>query len=37
MLGMARDSQFLLEKASAYLKERGSYHNVAAAARSKGK
>jgi hypothetical protein len=36
MLGMARDSQILLEKASAYLKERGSYHN-AAAARSKGK
>jgi len=36
MLGMARDSQILLEKASAYLKEKGSYHN-AAAARSKGK
>ena len=31
MLGMARDSQILLEKASAYLKERGSYYNAAAA------
>jgi len=34
MLGMARDSQLLLEKASAYLKERGSYHETAAAARA---
>ena len=31
MLGMARDSQLLLEKASAYLKEKGSYHETAAA------
>ena len=34
MLGMARDSQLLLEKASAYLKEKGSYHETAAAARA---
>ena len=36
MLGMARDSHALLERASSYLKERGSYHN-AAVARTKGK
>lgn len=36
MLGMARDSSDLLERAAVYLEERGSYHN-AAAARSKGK
>lgn len=29
MLGMARDSADLLEKASVYLKDRGSYHAVA--------
>jgi hypothetical protein len=31
MLGMARDSRDLLEKAAAYLEERGSYYNAAAA------
>ena len=33
MLGMAQDSQDILEKASAYLQKRGSYHNAAAARR----
>lgn len=37
MLGMAKDSSDLLEKASAYLKDRGSYHNLAAARMKKGK
>ena len=36
MLGMARDNPSILEKASVYLQERGSYHN-AAVARSRGK
>ena len=36
MLGMARDSRDLLEKASSYLEERGSYNNTAVA-RKKGK
>ena len=31
MLGMARDSRELLHKAAAYLENRGSYHNIAAA------
>jgi hypothetical protein len=28
MLGMAKDSEVLLEKAASYLKERGSYHEL---------
>ena len=35
MLGMAKDSPDILEKASAYLKTRGSYHRLAVA-RAKG-
>jgi hypothetical protein len=37
MLGMACDNHILLEKASQYLKERGSYHKMIAARAGKGK
>lgn len=37
MLGMAKDNSEILEKASAYLKDRGSYSEIAAARMKKGK